>query len=255
MWEKHLASRDIGLLQGPGPYDPSRPTLLMIHGSGGSAANYRPQLDRLGPEINPAAIDLPGCGQTPGPAPVRVEDYAQWLGDFLAAGPVRPVLMGHSLGGAIALQLALERPSLVRGLILMGTGSRLRVLPAILDGIRDNFAAIVPMIVRYAYSPQADEATLAQGTKEMSAVDPEVLWSNFTACDRFDVSDQLGRISLPTLVLVGDGDQLTPVKYSRFLAERIPGAEMKVIEGGGHMVNLEQPRAVNQAIIDFMASR
>lgn len=152
-------------MQGPGPYDPSRPTLLMIHGSGGSAANYRPQLDRLGPEINPAAIDLPGCGQTPGPAPVRVEDYAQWLGDFLAAGPVRPVLMGHSLGGAIALQLALERPSLVRGLILMGTGSRLRVLPAILDGIRDNFAAIVPMIVRYAYSPRPTRPPWPRGPR------------------------------------------------------------------------------------------
>lgn len=255
MWQQHLQGREIGLLQGPQPFDPARPTLLMIHGSGGSAENYRPQLERLGPDINLAAIDLPGCGQTPGPAPQRVEDYAAWLGDFLAAGPIRPVLMGHSLGGAIAQQVALERPGLIRGLILMGTGSRLRVLPAILDGILENYQAIVPMIVQYAYSPQADDVTLARGTEMMSAVDPQVLWSNFTACDRFDVSDRLGQINLPTLVLVGDGDNLTPVKYGKFLADNIPGAELKVIEKAGHMANLEQPRAVNQAISDFMSSR
>lgn len=255
MWQEHLQGRQIGLRQGRQDFDPARPSLLCVHGSGGNSKNFLPQLAGLSGQVNVAAIDLPGHGQTPGPWHEQVADYAAWLGDFLAAGPLRPVLLGHSLGGAVVMQLALERPHLARGLILAGTGSRLKVLPAILEGVLQNFQATVPLIVRNAYAPEVDPRFIEQGVVEMSQVDPQVLWGDFTACDRFDISHRLGEISLPAWCIVGDSDRLTPIKYSQYLAQHIAGAGLTIIEKAGHMAQLEKPAAFNEAVLDFMAGR
>lgn len=255
MWDEHLKGQNIALRQGRQAFDPARPSLLCVHGSGGRADNFLPQLAGLSGQVNVAAIDLPGHGQTPGPGCQVVEDYAAWLGDFLAAGPVRPVLLGHSLGGAVAMQLALERPHLLRGLILAGTGSRLKVLPAILEGLLNNFLPTVNLVVKYAYAPGADPRLIEQGTREMAQNDSQVMWGDFTACDHFDISHRLGEIRLPAWCIVGDQDNLTPLKYSQYLVKNIAGAGLTVIEKAGHMANIEKPAAFNEAVLDFMAGR
>ena len=255
MWEEHLAGKEIGLEIGRSGFDPARPSLLMIHGSGGRGQSWLPQLSGLGQELNLAALDLPGHGATPGPGLDTVEGYADWVGDFLEAGPLRPVLMGHSLGGAIVLSLALSRPRLISGLILVGTGCRLKVLPAILEGILNNFEPTMQMVVRYAYGDDPDPRLLEEGGRHLMATPAEVTHGDFSACDKFDLCERLGDISLPTLVLVGDQDKLTPPKYSQFLAQGIPGARLEIITGAGHMVFIEQPRAFNHAVLDFMAQR
>lgn len=255
MWQQHLAGEQIGLYTGRGQYDPALPSLLMIHGAGGRGEVYQPQLSGLAGQMNLAALDLPGHGATPGPGQDTIAGYADWLEGFLAAGPLRPVLLGHSMGGAIALTLGLRRPELVRGLILIGSGARLKVMPAILEGLGKDFAGTVRMIVPFAYGPQAEPQMIAQGIEQMGATEPAVLLGDFMACDRFDLMDHLADIRLPTLVLVGDQDQMTPVKYAQHLAGAIPGAELQVIPGAGHMLYLEKPRQANQAVAGFMAGR
>ena len=163
--------------------------------------------------------------------------------------------MGHSMGGAIALGLALKRPELLRGLILVGSGARLKVMPAILEGIGQDFLGTVKVIVPFAYGPRAEPQMIAQGIEKMSDNLPEVLLGDFTACNDFDIMERLGSIRQPTLVLVGAEDKMSPVKYSELLAGAIPGAELKVIPGAGHMVYLEDHRAANSAIADFMSGR
>jgi pimeloyl-ACP methyl ester carboxylesterase len=255
MWKQHLAGREIGLVTSRGDFDAALPSLLMIHGAGGRGEVFQPQLSGLAEGMNPAALDLPGHGATPGPGSETIAGYVDWLESFLAAGTVRPVLLGHSMGGAIAMGLALKRPELIRGLILVGTGARLRVMPAVLEGIGQDFLGTVKMIVPFAYGPEADPRMIAQGIEKMSGNLPEVLLGDFTACNGFDIMDRLGSIRQPTLVLVGELDKMSPVKYSELLAEAIPGAELKVIPGAGHMVYLEDHRAANQAIAEFMSSR
>lgn len=255
MWQEHLKAFPAGLRQGRQAFDPARPSLLCVHGSGGRAENFLAQLAGLSGQVNVAAIDLPGHGQTPGPGCEQVADYAAWLGDFLQAGPVRPVLLGHSLGGAVVMALALSHPHLARGLILAGSGSRLKVLPAILEGVLKDFEATVGLIVRNAYAQGVEPRQIEQGVREMLQNDPQVLWGDFTACDRFDISHRLGELALPTWCIVGAGDRMTPPKYSQYLALHIPGAGVTVIENAGHMAFIEKPAAFNEAVLDFMSQR
>ncbi|MCB2191547.1 MAG: alpha/beta hydrolase [Deltaproteobacteria bacterium] len=251
MWQQHLAGREIGLYQGRSGFDPARPSLLLIHGAGGRGEAFLPQLSNL-KDINVASLDLPGHFATPGPGLQRVEDYAQWVGEFLAAGPLRPVVLGHSLGGAIVQELALTHPELMRGVILMSTGPRLPVNPALLTGIKENFIPTVETIVGWAYSRGADKLLLRQGVEQMAQTDPVVLHDDFAACDGFDVTERLKSLILPTLIVAGSEDKMTPPKLSQVMAQAIPDAELKIIEGGGHMVQLEKFREVNQAIAEFM---
>lgn len=253
MWEQHRQGREVGLIAGRAPFNPALPSLLLVHGSGGSAEIFLPQLSGLSGQVNVAAIDLPGHRDTPGPGRQRVEDYAAWLADFLAAGPLRPVVLGHSLGGAVCQMLALTRPELICGVMLACTGCRLKVLPAILEGLAADFLGTVKLVVRHAYGPAADPRTLELGVQAMAACAPEVVLGDFTACDNFDVCARLGEIRLPAWCLVGEHDQLTPAKYGQRLAEGIPGAGLTMIQGAGHTAHIEQPAAFNQAVLGFMA--
>jgi pimeloyl-ACP methyl ester carboxylesterase len=150
------------------------------------------------------------------------------------------------------MSLTLARSHLVRGLILAGTGSRLRVLPAILEGVLSDFHSTVRMIVQTAYARVADPWLIAQGAKIMSQVDPKVLWGDFTACEGFDIGERLKEIALPTLVIVGDDDRLTPPKYSEYLAGAIAGARLVVLPKAGHMAYVERRHEFNQAVLEFM---
>jgi pimeloyl-ACP methyl ester carboxylesterase len=156
------------------------------------------------------------------------------------------------MGGAIALDLALRHPARVSGLGLVATGARLRVAPAILDGIKQDPEATVGLICRWAFGPEAPEEMLRLGRRQMQTTAPEVLHGDFAACDAFDVLDQLTEISTPTLVLGGTRDALTPTKYAVHLRDQIAGAELHLVEGAGHMLMVERPTAVSRALAGFL---
>lgn len=253
MWPQQASGQPVGLVLEEGEFDPNLPSLLCLHGSGGRAREFGPLLRGLAGRCNPAALDLPGHGDTPGPGCQRVEDYAAWLAAYLEAGAVRPVLLGHSLGGAIGLTLALQRPELLRGLILEGSGARLRVMPAILEGLAQDFASTVKLVASAVMAPEAPQDLKAKFEQDLGRTSPQVILGDFTACDRFDLMERLGQVALPCLVLVGDQDRLTPLKYGRFLAEGIPGANLLVIEGAGHMLHWEKPEQTGQIVASFLA--
>jgi len=202
------------------------------------------------------APDLPGHGHSNGTGRAKIADYADWLLAFLDALSVeQATLAGHSMGGAIALDLALRHPDRVAGLILIATGARLRVLPAILEGLLQDFEATLDLIVRSAFGPEAPESVVRLSRQRMAATSPAVLHDDFRACDAFDVRDRLGQIQVPTLVICGTADQLTPAKYAAYLQEHIPGASLVLIEGAGHMVMLEKPDVVAEAVAHFLGLR
>lgn len=229
------------------------PALVLVHGAGGNHLHWPPELRRL-PGATVYALDLPGHGRSDGPGRDTIEGYADAVAAFLSTLDVeRAVVVGHSMGGAIAQKLALGSPDWLTGLVLMATGARLRVAPFILQGICADFEETVGIITRLAWSPETGPDLIELGRQALLDTGPAVLKSDFVACDRFDVMERLGEISVPTLVIGGTADQLTSVEYAHFLAKHIPSAQSLILEGAGHMVMLERPRQVSVATSGFLS--
>jgi pimeloyl-ACP methyl ester carboxylesterase len=199
------------------------------------------------------AVDLPGHGRSEGPGRDSIPAYGDWLISFLEAIHLEQVvLVGHSMGGAIALDVALRHPARVAALGLVASGARLRVEPGILDEIRRDPATAVALICGSAFGPGASQTNVRLGERQMAATPPEVLHGDFVACDVFDVRERLGGIKCPTCVVCGALDLLTPLKYSIYLRDRIARAEMCSLEGCGHMLMIEQPQAVARALDSWL---
>ncbi len=243
-----METREYTVSQGP----KGSPTLVLVHGAGGNRLHWPPELRCL-PGATVYALDLPGHGRSGGQGRDTIEDYAKAIVEFLdTVGIEQPIIVGHSMGGAIALTLALYFPTRVAGLVLMATGARLRVAPTILDGMRSNFEGSVELITRFAWSPETKPALTELGRQALLETGPDVLLGDFSACNRFDVMERLGEIEAPTLVIAGTADQLTPPKYARFLTEHIPNARLVLVEDASHMVMLERPLEVTGAVREFL---
>ncbi len=157
------------------------------------------------------------------------------------------------MGGAIVQTLALKYPEMIKGIVLVGTGARLRVLPMILSGLLENFEETVRKINELHYSQKTSPDMLAKSLERMLDVRPEILHGDYMACDRFDIMKEVEQIKLPTLIICGEEDQLTPVKYSEFLHQRIKGSRLEIIPGAGHMVMMESPSVFNEKLKEFMS--
>ena len=228
--------------------------LIYIHGAGSSglAFSYQRQHFR-----NSKALDLPGhpVGR---PCP-SIEQYLEWVRGFTAArGYNDMVVCGHSMGGAISLLYALRYPEEIRGIILVGTGARLRVHPDYLQLGRE--AATDPEVHarwlenQLAYYPGVAPEMVESLKRRSTETGPAVELNDLLACDQFDVMGEIQNINLPTLVICGAEDTMTPVKYADYLADRIPGAKKVIIPGATHFVQLQKHREVNASIEEFLAS-
>lgn len=234
-------------------FEKGRPYVLFIHGAGGGQHIWIYQKGFFKKEFNPVLLDLPGHGASEGDGESEIGKYAEHVYGFIKdLGLPKVFLVGHSMGGAIVQTMALKYPEAIKGIILVGTGARLRVLPMILNGIREDFEKTVRLINEMHFSRKVSQDLLAKSLESMLKVRPEILYGDYLACDRFDMMKEVEKIDLPTLILCGDEDQLTPVKYSQFLRDRIRGSRLEVLFGAGHMVMMESPEAFNEKIREFI---
>jgi len=207
-----------------------REALLFIHGAGGGQYTWSYQKGFFEKGFNPIIIELPGHGESEGEGEQEIGKYAGHIHSFVKTLDLQKVfLVGHSMGGAIAQTLALIHPEVMKGIVLVGTGARLRVLPLILEGIKNNFEETVKIINQFAYSGIAPIDLIKKGVFGMQQCRAEVLYGDFLACDRFDLMNEIEKIVLPTLILCGEDDQLTPLKYSQYLQSRIKGSRLEVL--------------------------
>jgi len=228
-------------------------TVLFVHGAGGGQYTWSYQKGFFEKQFNPIVIELPGHGESGEEGEEEIGRYAEHVRTFLKTlGLQKVFLIGHSMGGAIVQTLALTHPEMIKGIVLVGTGARLKVLPMILDGIKNNFEETVKKINQFAYSQKASSDLIEKSVSTMLQCRAEVLYGDFLACDRFDFVNEVGKINLPTLILCGDDDQLTPIKYSQFLQSRIKGSKMEVLPNAGHMAMMESPQAFNEKIGEFI---
>jgi pimeloyl-ACP methyl ester carboxylesterase len=229
------------------------PVTLMVHGAGANHLDWPAELRRL-PEANAIVPDLPGHGRSPGPGRLSVGAYAADMIALLDALKIaRAIVAGHSMGGAIALTMALTYPDRVAGLILVGTGAKLSVHPDILSHALTESDKAIALISEWEWAEGTDEQLRRLGRKRLTETRPEVLHGDYQACNAFDVRQQLGRIRAPTLIVGGTADRMTAFKFSAYLQEHIPGSQLAAIEGGGHKMMLEQPLAVASAVQQWLS--
>lgn len=231
------------------------PPLVLVHGAGGSHLDWPPELRRL-PGVRVLALDLPGHGKSSGAGLEDTLAYAEVvIGVLGALGLGHAVMVGHSMGGAVAQHAAIQWPERVAGLVLIGTGSKLPVAPDLPDRVVTDRESTLDWIVGGSWGDGGTPELKRRNHERLEAVPPAVLRADYLACQRFDVREQLGRIAVPTLILVGSKDRMAPPKFSVTLAERICSSTLVQIEGAGHMLPLEQAGAVAGAIEKWLAEQ
>ena len=222
---------------------------LCIHGSGACCESWHYQLETF---TNLSAVDLPGHPE--GTLIPTIPGMVEWLHRHVQyEGLSDLILCGHSLGGGVVLEYALTYPSEVHGLILVGTGAKLRVLPKTLETLAQNIDTDAPWNPLAGYEDIEPQVAEILGRRRVEN-GLEARLNDLRACDRFDVTTRLGKISAPALAICGSLDVMTPPKYTHFLAEHLPNARSVVIEGGTHQVHLEKPAEVNREIAAFIAT-
>lgn len=233
------------------------PPLICIHGAGGSARHWGLLLEPLAAVAQVYAVDLPGHGRSPRINEVSITTYTQVIATLHTALALPPaIVVGHSMGGAIALQLAIEQPQLVAGLGLVSSAARLRVAPALLAGLAGDVQSrheAMTMLVTWLFSPYADPALRAEAADEYATLDPTVLLADLQACDGFDVRSKLAAIRCPALVVTGSEDRLTPPKLGAELAAGL-GVAHQILDGVGHMPMREAPERLGQLLSTFVAT-
>jgi pimeloyl-ACP methyl ester carboxylesterase len=227
--------------------------VLFIHGSGWNTHMWYGQSDYLKSLMEVVLVDLPGHGESPGDGCDSVEKYTDAVHEMIREHDFgKCYIAGHSLGGAIALSLSLAYPNIVKGIILIGTGARLRVLPQILEGIINDKENTVRNISELAFSKKTQSVLKGQAIYETMKCKGEVIYKDFCACNRFDVMDTVNSICVPALIICGIDDALTLPKYSLYLHEAINGSRLALIDDAGHMVMMEKPMEVSRTIEEFV---
>jgi pimeloyl-ACP methyl ester carboxylesterase len=210
-------------------------------------------MDTLSRHFDVVAVDLPGHGGSEPVSDPSVERYAATVvGVLRCIGRRRVVLAGHSMGGAVALQIALTHPELLKGLILIGTAAYLDKLALTPDIFLWAAAAMPHKFKGMLFSAVVTEDALAIAGSDIRRCRAETVMDDFTVCRHFDFRGRLKALDLPTLILCGDEDHITPVRHSKRLQQEIPGSTLMLIQKAGHMLPLESPDLVNAAIREFV---
>ena len=230
--------------------------IILIHGAGQNHLSWPPGIRRM-PDEHVLAVDLPGHGKSKGLGRNSIPAYAETMASFLDELEMKKVVVvGHSMGGGIALQFALDHPDRVSGLGLVAAGARLPVSKSLIEEI--SFPATRSQahknIIDWSYGPLAGEEIKQLALRSLGETRPAVLSGDLDACDAFNVVDRLAEIKVPTLVVCGSEDKMTPLHFSMRLSADIPGAAIQIIESAGHMAMVEQPYPVAGVLSVFFRS-
>jgi 3-oxoadipate enol-lactonase len=262
----HLApvkTRD-GRLSYEAAGDPTLPPLVFLHGIGGAARAWRSQLDFFKERYRSIAWDMPGYGGSAPLPTVSIVALADALQDFLQQlGAIKPILVGHSIGGMIVQQLLAKSPRIARAVVLAQTSPAFgkpdgdwqkEFLAARLGPLDrgETLASLAPSLVKELVGDDPDPAGMVLARDCMAAVPEATYRATMLALMGFDLRKMLGDIAVPTLVLSGSKDKNAPAPMMAKMASYIPSATYVELEGVGHLVNLERPAAFNAALDSFL---
>jgi pimeloyl-ACP methyl ester carboxylesterase len=229
--------------------------VLYVHGTGCNTRVWEQHMAALAEAHTPVAIDLPGHGRSAGRGFRGAADYTYFVIKLAQAlGWERFVVAGHSMGGAIALTAAIYHADLLKGLLLIDTGARLRVHPDILHASRLAAASgrRSPTRREWGFASTTPQSVVDAVNAMTADTDPHVTHADWMCDDTFDCMSRLKDIHVPALAVCGEEDKLTPVKYHQFLHTHMPNCQLAVIKQAGHWLLIEQPQEFTRVVRGFL---
>lgn len=238
--------------------------VVFLHGIGGGAESFADQLAVAGDTCTLRAWDMPGYGESDPITPLTFESLSSCLSAFLANLEVtRAHLVGHSIGGMLALEHAVRRPGEVASLTLIGTtpafGGRdnsfkTAFLKARMEPLERglSMAEIAKETAPHIVGPGASPDVVDEVARILGRV-RETTWRAILEClVTFDRRADLARVTQPCLLIAGENDSNAPARTMEKMAANLPDAAFHVMKGAGHMINQEVPERVNALIRDFL---
>lgn len=233
-------------------FDPRLPSVVLIHGAGfdhSAWALHSRWFAHHGFSV--LVPDLPGHGRSAGPALRGIADMADWTARLLdAAGATSAHLIGHSMGSLIALETAARHPEKVSALSLIGTAATMTVGPDLLKAAEAGDSAAIDMVSIWGLGYSAElGGSLAPGLwmhggaqRTLQHAASGVLFTDLAACNAYaNALAAAAKVKVPTTVILGERDLMTPPKAGKALAAAIPGARTVVLPGAGHIMMAERP--------------
>lgn len=222
-------------------------TVVLIHGLSGSSRWWKRNIPMLAERFRVVVPDLIGFGRSrcPGPLPAMPDVaavFAKWM-DAAQTGPVH--LVGHSMGGHLAVHVAARHPGRIRRLVLVDAAGLPRPL---------TISALVRFVYELAPPKQwGDPAFLPVIWGDALSAGPLAVAQGLRNILRDDVRALLATLRIPTLVLWGSGDTIVPLEHARIFREAIPGARLVLIPGAFHNPMVDQPEAFNRLVMGFLS--
>jgi pimeloyl-ACP methyl ester carboxylesterase len=244
----------------------SGPPLVLLHAFPLDRRMWRPQLDAFGGKARVITVDFPGFGQSPvGSQPFTIDSAADQIAGLLDALniPGKVTVGGLSMGGYAALAFARGHPGRLAGLILADTKSdpdddagkqnRDRLIALTREfGPAAVYEAMLPKVI--SDHTREHRSDVVEEIRQIAAAQSAagVIGGLVALRDRPNATPALGTIAVPTLILVGEHDAITPPAVAEGMAARIPGSRVVTTPAAGHLSNLENPEAFNAAVIEFL---
>ena len=240
--------------------------LVFIHGFPHNRALWSPQIGALVDHCRCIAIDLRGFGETTVTGPYSMDQYADDVAQLLARLEVtRAVIVGLSMGGYVAFAFWRRYKDLVRGLVLSDTRatadteetkSKRYELIALAQERGSHAVAAAQITGMLGSTTRENHPDIVENVREMLAAAPVegIIGALKAMIERPDSTPTLATISVPTLVIVGEEDVLTPPKDARAMHEGIAGSRLEMIRGAGHLSNVERPAAFNHVVSEFVSA-
>ena len=241
-------------------------SVLFLHGLGGAAASWRPQLDALAPSLRCLAWTMPGYGPSAPLPTTTIATLADAAVEVLDRFEVdRADVVGHSMGGYVAQELAVEHPERVGRLVLAATtaafgkpGSEFneRFLAARLEPLDEGLtpADVAPALVDGLCGPDVSSAVRADAVASMSEISPPAYRRALEALVAWDGRQRLPSVTADTLCIAAERDETAPLRAMERLGALIPGSTLEVIAGCGHLLNNEAPAAFNRLLTNFLVT-
>lgn len=230
--------------------------VLFVHGAGATHEVWKSQF-RLADDHPVVALDLSGHAESDDvTAEAGYETLTAYVDDVVAVAREEDagVVVGHSLGGAVALTLAVERDYPLDALVLADTGAKLTVLEDLRRWLQEDYERAVDFLHQPdAFFHDPDDRYVELSKAAMRETGQAVTARDFETAHTFDIRSRLEEIAVPTLALVGEHDRLTPPRYHEYFAEAVPQCELGVIEDAAHLAMLERPTAFNGAVTAFLS--